>query len=204
MSHNPGDVPSAAPQTERFPPSNGVVSGYIGLAITVGILVLAVLPWDAGRPLGVAILATLGILLVWATLLRPALWVSGRTLVLRGIFHSDHVPLGAIDRVAVSQVTAISVRGKRYVSPVVGFTARQKSRNRRHDLRAVGADVPPPARTATNTYQVYVEERIAQLAKEDRELHGPTDAPVRRTWAWPELAGTAVLIGAFLVWLLVF
>lgn len=204
MSHNPGDVPPTSPQIERFPPSNGVVSGYLGLAITVGILVLAVLPWDAGRPLGVAILAVLGILLVWAAMLRPALWVSDRTLVMRGIYHTDHVPLGAIDKVAVSQVTAVSVRGKRYVSPVVGFTARQKSRNRRHDLKAVGADLPPPERTAANTYQVYVEERIAQLVKEDRERFGPTDAPVRRTWAWLEIAGTAVIIGAFLVWLLVF
>lgn len=204
MSHNPGDVPPSSPQTERFPPSNGVVSGYIGLAITVGILVLAVLPWDAGRPLGVAMLAVLGILLVWVTMLRPALWVSDRTLVLRGIYHTDHVPLGSIDKVAVSQVTAISVRGKRYVSPVVGFTARQKVRNRHRDVRAATSDAPLPERNATNTYQLYVEDRLTQLAKEDRERFGPTDAPVRRTWAWPEIAGTAVLIGAFLVWLLAF
>ncbi|GAB3199285.1 hypothetical protein GCM10027062_15440 [Nocardioides hungaricus] len=48
------------------------------------------------------------------------------------------------------------------------------------------------------------EERITQLAREDRERFGPTDAGVRRTWAWPEIVGCVVLVIAFLVWLLAF
>lgn len=183
---------------ERFHATNGQVSGYVGLAVTLGILVLAVLPWDAGRPLGVAILALLGTLLVWITMLRPALWATERTLVMRGLLRTDEVPLGAIDRVAVSQVLAISARGHRYLSPVVGYTARQKIMDKRR--RARGSYTPA---TAADTYQVYVEERILQLAREDRERFGPTDAAVRRTWAWPEIAGCVLLIAAFLVWLLV-
>lgn len=186
-------------RTERFHATNGQVSGYVGLAVMVGILVLALLPWEAGRPLGVAILAVLGLLLVWAAMLRPALWATERTLVLRGIFHTDEVPLGAIDRVVVSQVLAVYARGERYLSPVVGYTARQKIVNKRREAKG---KISAP--TAGDTYQVYVEERITQLAKEDRERFGPTDAAVRRTWAWPELIGCAVLVGAWLVWLLAF
>ncbi len=186
--------------TERFHATNGLVSGYFALAVMVGILVLALLPWDAGRPLGVAILAVLGLLLVWCSMLRPAIWVAERSLVLRGIFHTDEIPLGAIEQVAVSQVVAVKARGKRYTSPAVGYTARQKLKANRRRVRGGEEFVP----TAANTYQVYVEERIAQLAQEDRERFGPTDAAVRRTWAWPEIAGCAVLVAAWLVWLLAF
>jgi hypothetical protein len=185
--------------TERFHATNGQVSGYVGLAVTLGILVLAVLPWETGRPVGVAILALLGALLVWCAMLRPALWATERTLVMRGMFHTDEVPLGSIDRVAVSQVVAISADGKRYTSPAVGYTARQKIKTKR---RSVRGDKTVP--TAADTYQVYVEERLLQLAREDRERFGPTDAGVRRTWAWPEIAGCVVLVGAWLVWLIAF
>lgn len=185
--------------TERFHATNGLVSGYVALAVTVGILVLAVLPWETGRPLGVAILAVLGMLLVWCALLRPAIWATERTLVLRGMFHTDEIPLGRIDRVAVSQVVVISADGRRYTSPAVGYTARQKVKAKRRSVRG-DATVP----TAADTYQVYVEERITQLAREDRERFGPTDAVARRTWAWPEIAGCVVLVGAWLVWLLAF
>ena len=200
MSHNPGDAPEARAVRERFHPTSGQVSGYFGLAATLGILALAVAPWDAGRPLGVAILAALGTLLVWCSMLRPALWVTERTLVMRGMFRTDEVPLGRIDQVVVSQVLAITADGKRYLSPVVGYTARQKIKAKR---RAVTNRVQVQA-TARDTYQVYVEERILQLAKEDRERYGETEAGVQRTWAWPEIAGCVVLVAAYLVWLLVF
>lgn len=184
---------------ERFHATSGEVSGYLCLAVTLGILVLAVVPWETGRPVGVAILALLGSLLVWCAMLRPALWATERSLMMRGMFRTDDIPLGAIDRVAVSQVVAVGVGGKRYVSPVVGYTARQKVMTKRRTARG---NAPTP--TAANTYQVYVEERILQLAKEDRERFGPTDRGVRRTWAWPEIAGCVALVGAFLVWLLAF
>ena len=186
--------------TERFHATNGLVSGYVALAVMAGVLVLAVLPWDAGRPLGVAILAVLGLLLVWCVMLRPAMWATERMLVLRGIFHTDEIPLGAIEQVAVSQVVAVKVRDKRYTSPAVGYTARQKIKANRRRVR--GGDEFQP--TAANTYQVYVEERIAQLAREGRERFGPSDAPVRRTWAWAEIAGCVALTAAWLIWLLVF
>ncbi|MGB0098818.1 MAG: hypothetical protein WBP61_00925 [Nocardioides sp.] len=197
-----------SPVTERFHATNGRVSGYIGLATTLGILVLAVLPWDAGRPLGVAILALLGSLVVWVVMLRPALGATERTLVMRGSFRTDEIPLGAIERVVVAQVLAVTARGVRYLTPVVGYTARQSLKAKRRSMidRADGVRAAPASdrvATAQNDYQVYVEQRILQLAKEDGERFGPTDAAVRRTYAWPEIAGFVVLVAAFLVWWLV-
>jgi hypothetical protein len=87
---------------ERFPPTSGRVSGILGLVTAGIVLVLAVSAWDTGTALGVAIVAVLGAVLVWGALLRPALWATGRDLVMRGMFHTDRVPLAAIDRVVVT------------------------------------------------------------------------------------------------------
>jgi hypothetical protein len=130
-------------------------------------------------------------------MLRPGMWATERNLVMRSMYHTDTIPLSAIDRVAVGQVTAVSVGEKRYVSPVVGYTARQTIKQR-------VAARNPSARTASSldTYQVFVEERIAHLAKEAKTRSDGPGGTVRRTYAWPEIAGSVVLVVAFLVWLL--
>jgi hypothetical protein len=189
----------ADPVVERFHATNGRTSGYIGLACTAVILALAIAGWSTGRPLGVAILALLGALLVWVVMLRPGMWATDRDLVLRGMYRTDTVPLAAIDRVAVGQVTAVSVGDRRYLSPVVGYSARQTVK-----LRAAAKKAGTGAPSATDTYQVFVEERIGHLARDARDRGADPAAPARRTYAWPELAGTAVLVVAFLVWLLAF
>ncbi|HEU5038043.1 MAG TPA: hypothetical protein VFT70_13635 [Nocardioides sp.] len=186
---------------ERFHATNGRVSGYVGLACTALILAFAIAARDTGRPLGVAILALLGALLVWAVMLRPSLWATDRDLVMRGIYHTDTIPLAAIDRVAVGQVTSVTVGERRFVTPVVGYTARQTIKQR-------GAARKPDGKAAgpADTYQVFVEERISHLAREAAERApgtGSTPAAPRRTYAWPEIVGTGVLVVAFLVWLLV-
>lgn len=178
---------------ERFHATNGRVSGYLGLACAAVVLALAIASWDADRAPTIAIAALLGALLVWVALLRPALWAGRDHLVMRNMFHTDHVPLAAITRVAVGQVLAVVAGGRRYTSPVVGYSARQTLRSR------AGAARNRPAPTALDTYQVFVEERITHLARERRELAGDADPRVRRTIAWPELAAAAVLVVALVM-----
>jgi hypothetical protein len=190
---------SADPAVERFPATNGRLSGYVGLACAAVVLGIAISAWDTGASLGIAILAVLAALLLWVVMLRPALWATDRELVMRTIFHTDRIPLVAIDKIAVGQVTAVTVGEKRYVSPVVGYTARQTIKQ-----RVASKDPDAKAATASDTYQVFVEDRITHLAKEARERHAADTAAapvVRRTYAWPEIAGTALLVVAFLVWL---
>jgi len=191
MSEPPTDA-----VVDRFHPTNGRISGYVGLGVGAVVLAMAVAGWSTGRALGVAILALLGLLLVWVVLLRPAMWATQRDLVMRSMYHTDTIPLARIDRVAVSQVTAVTVGDKRYLSPVVGYTARQTIRAKGASRKTAAAPTP------MDTYQVFVEERIGHLAREARDVYGETDAPVRRTPAWPEIAGTVLLVLAFLVWLL--
>lgn len=187
------------PVVERFHATNGRISGYVGLGCAALILVFAIAAWDTGRPLGVAILALLGGLLVWVVMLRPALWATDHDLVMRGMYRTDRIPLAAIDRVAISQVTSVTVGERRYVTPVIGYTARQTIKQR-------GAARNPDAKPATpvETAQAFVEARIAHLAREAAERSTGPAGDVRRTWAWPEIAGTGVLVVAFLVWLLAF
>ena len=192
--------PDARSAVERFHATNGRASGYLGLAVGVAVLALAIAGWSTGRALGVAILAVLGLLLVWVVMLRPAMWATERDLVVRGMYRTDSVPLASIDKVAVGQVTAVTAGDQRFLSPVVGYTARQTIKQR----AAKAPSSSSAAASAADTYQVFVEERITHLAREARELYGDDGSVARRTYAWPELVGTGVLLLAFLVWLLAF
>jgi hypothetical protein len=197
--------PDGVPVVERFQPTNGRFSGFLGLGAAGVILVLALVDGDAGRPLGIAILAVLGGLLVWAALLRPAMWATSRDLVMRGMFHTDAIPLAAIDRVVVTQVLTVSAGGKRYTSPAVGYTARQTMKAK---SRSRGATEKTPSEV--DTHQLFVEARINHLAQDTRDRTGikkgspeqaALAADVRRTYAWPEIVGVAVCTLAFLTWL---
>ncbi len=200
MDHNRESAlmtdPSPDAVVERFHATNGRFSGYLGLACAGVVLVLAIVAWGGEHAPVVAVAALLGALLVWVALLRPALWASRDHLVMRNMLHTDHVPLASITTVVVGQVLAVVAADKRYTSPVVGYTARQTLRNR------AGAARNRPAPTAMDTYQVFVEERITHLSREARELHRDA-GEVRRTLAWPEIAGVVVLVAALVVALVV-
>lgn len=191
--------PSTTSSVERFHATNGRISGYLGLGVGVVVLGLALAAGGAGPAPGVAILALLGLLLVWVVMLRPALWVAGPDLVLRGMYRTDVVPLASIDRVEVAQVTTVTAAGQRHQSPVVGYSARQTVKQR------AAARKRGTSPTLTDSYQVFVEERISSLATNARDqLGSAVPPPAKRTWAWPEIAGSALLVLAFVVWLLAF
>jgi hypothetical protein len=182
---------------QQFHPTNGRVTGWIGLVAAAAVLVLAVADFDSGAPLVAALGALLGALVVWMVMLRPALWTEGDDLVMRGIVRTDRIPLAAIDKVAVGQVLAVSAGGHRYVSPVVGYTVRQTVRARAGAAAARQERTTDP-RSPVESYQVFVEDRITHLARERRE-RGVVAGPVRRSYAWPEIVGFVVLVAAIVV-----
>jgi hypothetical protein len=200
MTHDSDDA-----VVQRFRPTSGLITGVLGLLTAAAVLVAAAVGFNTGTPLGVAIVALLGAVVVWAAMLRPVLWVTGRDLVMRGMFHTDRIPLAAIEKVVVTQVLAVWAGGQRYVSPAVGYTVRQTVR-----AKMKGRGVTDQAERVTDTHQEYVQSRIDHLALEAAQRAGvrrrspeqqALAADVRRTWAWPEIVAAAVLVLAFLVWL---
>ncbi|GAA4734917.1 hypothetical protein GCM10023350_18300 [Nocardioides endophyticus] len=199
--------PDSDTVVERFAPTSGRISGVAGLITAGVVLILALLGWDTGTPLGVAIVALLGALMVWAAMLRPALWTTGNDLVMRGMLGTHWVPLAAIDTVIVTQVLAVKVGDRRFVSPVIGYTVRQTVKSKARDARSPSGSAPAP----TQEHQAFVEARIAYVAQDARDRLGirkgspeqqALAAGVRHTWAWPELVATALLVLAFAVWVI--
>lgn len=183
---------------ERFRPTSGRIPGVLALALALAVVVIGVVDRESGFPTPVvAGAAVLGIL-VWAAMLRPKVWVTEQDLVMRNMLHTLFIPLAAIEQVVVRQVLAVRAGEKRFVSPAIGRSWRQA-------FRANRAARQP---TAVESYPVFVEERIAQLAEDARAKSGVAllsdeqlvlAEGVRRSWAWPEIVALVVASVAFVV-----
>lgn len=172
---------------EEFKSTSGQVQGVIAVAVAAGLVVLGLRDLDEGFPAWLIAGCLLIGVLAWASMLRPRVWATTDELVMRNMLHTVRIPLAAIQTVVVRQVLAVGVGEGRYVSPAIGQSARQTARSDKDGKKP-----------ATESYQVFVEERIAQLADTARtalgvEKHSEEQAAlakrVHRTWAWPEIAG---------------
>lgn len=191
---------------ERFPSTSGRITGLICLVTAGIVLVLAIIPLDPGTPLGVALVTAFIALLIWAVALRPAVWVTGRDLVLRNMLSTVRIPLATVESVVATQALVITAAGHRYVSTAIGHSLRQTVRSRRPGHRP--EDLPAEKRPVLSVPE-FAEERIRFHAREARERQSwqaargqQADDAVRRTPAWPEIAGMTVFAVAWLVWLL--
>ena len=171
---------------EEFRPTSGRVQGVIAVTAAAALVVIGLRDLDSGFPAPlIAVCLLLGVL-AWASMLRPRVWATADDLVMRNMLHTVRIPLAAIQTVVVRQVLAVGVGGGRYVSPAIGQSARATARG----------DKAGGKKSATESYQVFVEERIVQLADTARsalgvEKHSEEQAAlaedVRRSWAWPEI-----------------
>ena len=100
--------------------------------------------------------------LVWSSMLRPRVWATESDLVMRNMLDTVRIPLAAIESVVVRQVLAVGAGDARYVSPAIGHTLRQTFK----------ASHGAPRKPATESYPVFVEERICQLAEDARARLG--------------------------------
>ncbi len=192
----------AAEGIEKFQPTNGRVVGVLGLA---AVLVLMTLGAIEGYPMwGVGLLAVVGVL-TWAAVLRPGVQIADDKLVLRNMFVTQAVPLGAIEEVAVRRVLVIRAGDRRYVSPVISRSLRQTLRPKRRDLAGGGLvdEGPDLVALAARSYPDFVEGRIRVAAADHRDrlgIKGLSDQQdalardVRHDLAWPELGALAVAV----------
>ncbi len=175
--------------TEKFPPTSGRVVGSLAVLLCATLAVYAVLDGEDGFGAPVAWGAAFAGIVSYAALLRPGVRVESDSLVLRNMIDTNVVPLAAVDEVVVRQVLAIRAVGKRYVSPAIGTSFFRTIRPR------TGRDGQVEL-----TYPEYVRDRILHLADGARRRSRDADPPpVRRQWAWPEIAGLAVTGLGFLV-----
>lgn len=186
---------------ERFKPTSGRIMGTVGLVLVGVALVLGLLDPDSGfgGPVFAAAVA-LGVL-TWASSLRPAMWVTTDSLVMRNMFDTVTIPLAAIEQVAVQQVTAVRAGDRRYVSPVVGRSLRQAMKGRRDTEGGVPSSYPD-----------MVEQRIRQLAQDAAAARGirprsveqvELGRDVRRRPAWGEIVLLAAAVVGFVITLAV-
>lgn len=192
---------------EKFRPTSGRVMGSIGLVLVAVVVLIGVLDRDQGySPVVVWTALVVGVVM-WAAMLRPRLWATESDLVMRNSFSTLHIPLAAIEQIAVRQVCAVRVGEQRYVSPAVGKSWRQALRSdkrlERNRQRAAAPETP-----GTMPYPTYVEDRLHQLAEEARGRAGVAllsdeqlalAAGVRRDWAWPEIVALLVALGGLVV-----
>jgi hypothetical protein len=181
---------------QRFS-SGGRVTGVVGLVITAVFLLYGVLePHADYAPWAWPLLLLIGVAL-WAVLVRPALVVRGDVLEMREILHSRFVPLARVTDVTVTHVTRVTADGRTYTGSGVGRSRRQLSRDERP------GEAP---RAADRSMGWLVEQKLSRLAdhaREARELSGDEPPEVRRTWAWPEIAALAATAAATVVLALV-
>ena len=168
--------------TEKFPPTSGRVLGVLALLLCLGVMVLALVDGADGFGAPVAWGAAFAAVLSYAALLRPAVRVEDGDLILRNMLDTNRVPLASVDEVAVRQVLAIRADEKRYVSPAIGHSF----------MRTVRPRVARDGQLELS-YPDYVRDRILSLADGARRRLGQdVPPPVRRLWAWPEIAGLVV------------
>ena len=186
----------AESQVEEFRPTSGRAMGVVGLLVCAVVVVYGVL--TDGFPVAWIWVALVVGVLVWSSSLRPRVAATSSHLVLRNMLSTVSVPLAAIEQVVVSQVLAVRVGEKRYVSPAIGKSWRQ----------AIKGNRQKPTATSETPYPVFVEERISRLASDARDQAGVAllsdeqlalASDVRRTWAWPEIGALALATGGLLV-----
>lgn len=209
-------------QTERFVATGGRLPAMGGFAI------LALVAWLSatgseggfGWP-GLVISAGLAVVM-WATLLRPAVWASAEHLMLRGLVDTVRIPLAAIDAVAVRQFLVVASGERQWTCSAISRSGRQLriAQQRADTSYAVGevasagmtgtdkaaaaTERRPPQTIEKNDYGTFVEDRILSLADNARASAGiqkgspeARQAEVVRTRAW-------WIVGALAVDLLVF
>jgi hypothetical protein len=187
---------------ERFRPTSGRLLGAVGLALVVAVVAAGVLDSDGDLPVTMIAGAVLFGALIWSAMLRPGVWVTESDLVMRNMLDTVRIPLAAIESVVVRQVLAVGAGDSRYVSPAIGQSWRQT-------YKSTHGAAP---KTATESYPVFVEERISHLAEDARARLGvqrysdeqvALASGVRRQPAWAEISVLAVAGVVFVVSLLV-
>lgn len=188
---------------ERFKPTSGRITGVLTIVVAGLAVLMAVTQLNRAQGVPFALAAVFVAVLAWAAMLRPEVAVSSTTLVLRNMLETVHIPLVAIESLAVRQFLAVRAGDRRYISPAVGKSWRKVARSGGQARTSM-----TPEEALTHSYADFVEARIRHLCDEARTREGVARgsaeqfaraADVRRQPAWAEICSLGVLGVGFLV-----
>lgn len=193
---------SRAHPVERFKPTSGHLLGYAGLlaaAVAIGYVAWTV---HTVGGLRVALGAVFFALLVWVTQVRPRATAYDEHVVLKNAVRDAHVPLAAVDEVAMGQTLNLWVGERRFVCIGIGQSFREEVRARRRREQSLGTsrmtEFALRAERANNderatSYQNFVVTRLEELVDHAKRRHGDADLPEpAHRLAWPWVAALAV------------
>lgn len=195
-------TPAPTQPVERFKPTSGQMMGYVGLAVAV--FVVGYVAWAVHSTTGLRI--GLGAVffgaVVWVTQVRPRATAYPRHVVLKNAVRDAHVPLAAIDEVAMGQTLSLWVGEARYTCIGIGNSMRQDMKAKRRaglDAADIGtsrySELVQRANRANlderaMSYQTFVVTRLEELVDQAKREHArqQTDpASPRFVVAWPEV-----------------
>ena len=200
----------------RYLPTSGTVSGWVGVALSAGAVVVTLVDDRTLNGSRYALGALVFGVLVWCFLLRPRVVIGADAVELRNPLSSWHVPVAGVQKVEVRAVTMVYTEEGRFDGVAVGRPVRSQLRGRSVPQRSVGipglgaqrvsegaaASRQPMGRLDAQRVADLVVEEILFAADQARDL-GQRPRPPWRTWARLELAALLVLCVAFVVTLLV-
>jgi hypothetical protein len=217
------DLP--AEEIQRFRPTNGRVTGFLGLALCVAAAVLFVVY----EPARVAVSGVLGCgfagLLVWLAMLRPGVAASATDLQMRTLFETVSIPLASVQNVVVRRFLLVRSGGRKYICPAISRPLRRTVRSEMRwaggrqllqpgvtEEQLTGGGIQTDVKEQGLSYPDFVEQRIAQLAADDRARRGIEErseeeyelgSQVERRVARLEIGALALLAVAFVVSLVI-
>jgi hypothetical protein len=162
---------SGSATVERFHPTSSRVWGLLVQAAGVFLVAVALADPRRAVPWWVVGLYLLAMVVGWAAMLRPALWVAGSSLVMRGMVGTVTVPLAGIEELRVRQVLALSAGGRRWTSPVIGRTRRRMVLDD-HRLRGGKGAGASGSSKGTVNYADWVTDRLGELTSQARREAG--------------------------------
>lgn len=181
---------------EWFEATGNKVWGAIAILFGLAVAVVTTLDHD-GSVIVCAFL--LFALLAYASMWRPRVGATGETLLLRGMYSTQSIPLASIDSIIITRTFAAHVIGRNYVSSAVGRGLRESVQGKKR---------PKDGSMPAMGYADLVETRLAALVADARQRHGVAQgseeqsalaAQIRRTWAWPEMALSVVVALALVI-----
>jgi hypothetical protein len=171
-------------ELERFRPTNGRLTGVLGLLLCAFVGVVLVVYEPAATAVPGVIGCAFAAVFIWVVMLRPSVAASSAELRLRTLFETVSIPIASVDTVVVRRYLLVRAGGRKYLCPAISRPLRKTVRTEMKwgghqflqpgvsEERLGGGDLQTEVAQHDLAYPDFVEQRIEQLAADDRARRG--------------------------------